>query len=56
MNCKIIYEGVEYDEKKFEALFVTQELEGLDKYLPSREEGLRIVDANWMIYLTDKPA
>lgn len=46
MNCKIIFNGREYDEKEFEALFVRQQLEGLEQYAPSREEELRIVDAN----------
>lgn len=54
MACIITYNGVDYSEEEFERLLVRSRFEGLYEYLPPKDEELRIVDANYMIRLTDE--
>lgn len=54
MACIITYKGVEYTEELFEKMLVRQRFPELASYLPTQDEQLRIVDANWSIRLTDK--
>lgn len=54
MACIITYKGVKYSQEEFERLLVRNRFESLYDYLPPQDEELRIVDANYMIRLTDE--